>query len=71
MDHTMARPCKHDTTHFLRTLSPAQRAILMHAGQGDISRGWHEVLDLYATIHALTNKLGTEQRVKDSAPSTG
>jgi hypothetical protein len=41
----------------------------MHAGQGDISRGWHEVLDLYATIHALTNKLGTEQRVKDSAPA--
>ena len=49
----MARPCKTDTTHFLRPLSPAQRAILLHAGEGDLTRGWHEVLDLYASIHQL------------------
>ena len=67
----MARPCKPDTIHFLRPLSPAQRAILMHAGQGDLTRGWHEVLDLYATIHALRpypKESGTDQRVKDPAP---
>lgn len=49
----MARPCKHDTTHFLRPLTPEQRAILLHAGEGDLTRGWNEVLDLYASIHQL------------------
>lgn len=47
----MARPCKPDTKHFLRPLEPAQRAILLAAGDGDITRGWHEVLDLYAHVY--------------------
>lgn len=47
----MSRPCKTDTTHFLRPLSPAQRAILLAAGAGDITQGWHEVLDVYAHVY--------------------
>ena len=47
----MARPCKPDARQFLRPLSDAQRAILLAAGQGDITRGWHEVLDLYARAY--------------------
>ena len=47
----MARPCKSDTRQFLRPLSDAQRAVLLAAGEGDITRGWHEVLDLYAHVH--------------------
>ena len=48
----MPRPCKPDTKQFLRPLSDAQRAILLAAGAGDITRGWHELLDVYAHLYA-------------------
>jgi len=47
----MARPPKHSTRYFQRQLTDASRAILLAAGQGDISRGWHEILDFYARAH--------------------
>ena len=48
----MPRPCRPDTRFFKRELTPAQRAILRAAGAGDITRGWHELLDVYAHLYA-------------------
>ena len=48
----MARPCKPDTIWFKRQLRPAQRAIIRAAGAGDLSRGFEELLALYAHLHA-------------------
>ena len=48
----MAFP-KTDTTHFLRRLTPEQRAILLAAGSGNITRGFHEVLDFFAHFYEL------------------
>lgn len=47
----MARPCKPDSRWLLRPLTPAHRAILLAAGQGDLSKGWETVLDVYAQLH--------------------
>ena len=47
----MARPCKIDTVQFRRPLSEPERAILLSAGAGDISRGFRELLAIYATLH--------------------
>jgi hypothetical protein len=46
----MSRPCSPDTKYFQRVLSPADRAVLMAAGRGDLSDGFREILDVYATL---------------------
>ena len=46
----MPRPCRTDTVHFLRRLKDAERAVLLSAGQGDLTDGFREVLDVYATL---------------------
>jgi hypothetical protein len=46
----MPRHCSPDTKYFQRVLSPADRAVLMAAGAGDISDGFREILAVYATL---------------------
>ena len=41
------RPASIRTRHFLRKLSDAEAAILAHAGNGDISAGFKNLLDMY------------------------
>jgi len=69
----MARPCKLDTVQFRRRLTPAQRAIILAAGAGDMTRGWHEVLDFYARAHNEGYRPGlvTNGSVKQSESDAG
>lgn len=48
----MARPCRIDTVNFDRKLKDAERAILLTAGQGDLTKGFHKVLEIYRVIHS-------------------
>jgi hypothetical protein len=47
----MARPCKIDTVEFQRKLSDDDRAILLTAGAGDLTRGFRDILAIYAALH--------------------
>ena len=47
----MVRPCKIDTVNFFRRIDDQERAILLAAGGGDISRGFRDLLAIYATLH--------------------
>ena len=47
----MARPCKIDTVEFQRKLSDVDRAILLTAGAGDLTRGFKNMLSIYAALH--------------------
>ena len=76
----MARPCKLDTVQFRRKLTPAQRAVILAAGDGDMTRGFHEVLAVFSQARAAGYRPGmpldsiglvTNGSVKDSAPGTG
>ncbi len=42
----MARPCRQDTVNFTRVLTDEQRAILLAAGDGDLTVGFNECLSL-------------------------
>ena len=43
----MARPSSPNTRNFLRILTDPQRIILLSAGQGDLTKGFENILDLY------------------------
>jgi len=47
----MARPCKVDTVQFRRRLNDQERAILLSAGAGCLTRGFRDLLAIYATLH--------------------
>ena len=47
----MARPCKIDTVEFQRKLSDDDRTILLTAGAGDLTRGFRDMLAIYAALH--------------------
>ncbi len=47
----MGRPSKPDTRYFQRTLTAPERMILLSAGNGNICRGFENVLDLYHYAH--------------------
>ena len=47
----MARPPSPTTVNFLRILSDPQRMILLAAGEGNISKGFENVLSLYQHAH--------------------
>jgi hypothetical protein len=49
----MSRPPKTDTVQFRRTLSEADRTILLCAGKGNISLGFKNILDCYAILWEL------------------
>jgi hypothetical protein len=48
----MPRPCKLDTVEFRRLLRDPERTILLAAGAGDLTQGFHLVLEIYAHLHA-------------------
>lgn len=48
----MVRPCKLNTIVFSRKLSDADRSILLVAGQGDLTRGFNFLLEIYSHLHA-------------------
>lgn len=54
------RPARQDTTVFHRRLDDGQRAILLFAGEGDLSAGWLEVLDTYHELCALGYRPGMD-----------
>ncbi len=47
----MVRPCKLDTVEFQRKLTDQDRAVLLTAGQGDLTRGFKELLSIYIVLH--------------------
>jgi hypothetical protein len=47
----MGRPSKPNTRYFQRTLTDAERIILLSAGKGNLCRGFETVLDLYHYAH--------------------
>ena len=47
----MGRPSNPQTRYFQRTLSDPQRMILLAAGNGNLCRGFENVLDLYLEAH--------------------
>jgi len=55
----MARP-RTDTKDFRRKITPAQREILLHAGQGDITVGFQECLELWRSIHPIVTTVSRE-----------
>ena len=48
----MSRPCKIDTVEFRRILKDPERTILLSAGQGDLTQGFHLLMEIYASLHA-------------------
>ena len=69
----MPRPCKLDTVQFRRKLTPAQRAVILAAGAGDMTRGFHELLDFYARAHNEGYRPGlvTNGSVKEDRSDAG
>ena len=51
-NRVMVRPCKLDTVCFSRKLREPERVILLAAGAGDITQGFHLALEIYAHLHA-------------------
>jgi hypothetical protein len=47
----MARPSSPQTKYFQRTLSDPQKQIMLSAGEGDLSKGFENVLALYQYAH--------------------
>jgi len=47
----MGRPSNPQTRYFQRTLSDPQRMILLAAGNGNLSRGFENVLAMYQYAH--------------------
>jgi hypothetical protein len=47
----MVRPCKIDTVEFQRKLTDQDRAVLLTAGAGDLTRGFKELLSIYTVLH--------------------
>jgi hypothetical protein len=58
MARMKGRPCKIDTVAFRRPLTPLARAVLLAAGSGDLSQGWHEILAIYQHLHTLGYRPG-------------
>ena len=56
----MARPCKIDTIQFRRKLSDAERTVLLAAGAGCLTEGFHHILTIYAHVHGLGFRPGMD-----------
>lgn len=44
------RPASPNSKYFQRVLKPAEKKILVHAGRGDMSAGFHHLLEVYAIL---------------------
>jgi hypothetical protein len=49
----MGRPSSPNTKYFQRTLSSPQKQIMLAAGEGNLSRGFENLLSLYQHVHNL------------------
>ena len=49
----MGMPPRLDTVQFRRKISDEERAVLLAAGNGDITVGFREALRVYAELHNL------------------
>ncbi len=49
----MSRPPKVDTVQFRRKLDNPKLQILLSAGQGNISKGFENILELYQYLHGI------------------
>ncbi len=49
----MGRPCSVETVQFRRKLTEGDRAILLASGHGDITEGFHRVLEVARHLHGL------------------
>ena len=47
----MPRPCLATTKQFRRPIGDAERAVLLSAGEGDITRGFYLLMEIYAHLH--------------------
>jgi hypothetical protein len=47
-----------DTIQFRRKLTPPQRAVILAAGAGDMTRGFHELLAVYTRLHEIGYRPG-------------
>ena len=47
----MVRPCKLNTTRFYRVIDAETRNIMLTAGNGCLSTGFHHMLAMYALVH--------------------
>jgi hypothetical protein len=74
----MPRPPKVDTVQFRRKLDNPKRQILLSAGQGNISKGFENLLELYQYLHGIGYRADSplesiglvtmESAVKETAP---
>lgn len=44
------RPASPKSKYFQRILKPAEKKILFHAGRGDMSAGFHHLLEVYSFL---------------------
>jgi hypothetical protein len=49
----MSRPSSPNTRYFQRTLSSPQKQIMLAAGEGNLSRGFENLLSIYQHVHNL------------------
>jgi hypothetical protein len=56
----MGRPASPNAKVLHRKLDDGQRAILLAAGNGDLSAGWLEVLDAYSYLYSLGYRPGMD-----------
>ena len=56
----MARPTIPNATNFLRKLKPAEQMVLLAAGQGCTTRGFHECLDVFQALWNMGYRPGTD-----------
>ena len=56
----MGRPASPNAKVLHRKLDDSQRAVLLAAGNGDISAGWLEVLDAYQHLYNLGYRPGMD-----------
>lgn len=49
----MGRPSSPSTKYFQRTLSSPQKQIMLAAGEGNLSRGFENLLSIYQHVHNL------------------
>lgn len=46
----VGRPANPKSKYFQRILKPAEKKILVHAGRGDMSAGFHHLLEVYSFL---------------------